>query len=53
MNTDLQHGVPQVAAPHMLKQIETRRHSDAIDQPARPLGAKRQALRARRAQTVT
>lgn len=51
MSTDLQHGAAQVAAPHMLKQIEKRRHSDAIDQPARPLGAKRQALQTRRAQT--
>lgn len=52
MTTDLHLGATQVAAPHMLKQIEKRRHSDAIDQPARPLGAKRQALQTRRAQTA-
>lgn len=53
MSTDLQHDAALVAAPHMLKQIEKRRHIDAIDQPARPLGAKRQALQTRRAQTAT
>ncbi|RYE75642.1 MAG: hypothetical protein EOO80_14715 [Oxalobacteraceae bacterium] len=52
MSTDLQHGAAPVAAPHILKQIEKRRHIDAIDQPARPLGAKRQALQTRRAQTA-
>jgi hypothetical protein len=53
MSTDFQHGTAPVAAPHMLKQIEKRRHNDAIDQPARPLGAKRQALQTRRAQSGT
>ena len=52
MSTDLQHGAALVVAPHNLKQIEKRRHIDASDQPARPLGAKRPALQTRRAQTA-
>lgn len=52
MSTDLQNDAALVAAPHMLKQIDKRRHIGAIDQPARPLGAKRQALQTLRAQTA-
>lgn len=52
MSTDLLRGAAPVAVPHRLKQIEKHRHSDAIDKPARPLGAKRQALQTRRAQTA-
>lgn len=36
----------------MLKQIGKSRHIGGIDQPARPLGEKRQALQTRRARTA-
>lgn len=49
MSEDNDQGAAPVAAPHMLKHIGISRHKDGIDQPARPLGEKRQALQARRA----
>ena len=52
MSTDLPHGAALVAAPHEPKQNEMHRHLDDIEQPARPLGTKRQALQGRRARAA-
>jgi hypothetical protein len=52
MSTTPEHDAAPVAAPTRLNRIEKRRHIDGIDQPARPLGTKRQALQTRRANTA-
>jgi hypothetical protein len=52
MSTDSQHGAAPVVAPNKLTQVTSNRHLDALDQPARPLGKKRQALQQRRAQSA-
>jgi len=52
MSTDSHHGAAPVVARNNLTQVTGNRRVDALDQPARPLGEKRRALQARRAQSA-